>query len=140
MRLISAVFLCLLIGPRSLAAETPVSEKYHPLFAMDGAYAPGSTMEGYMYAYRAENVATAIKRWESFLTDNSDKTESTSFEDLTDLTLIRQAHYELMRLYYLKGKTTEADKLLKKATELVVYSAPEPGAAKRWCRTHRYCE
>ncbi len=140
MRLTSTAFLCFLIAQPGLAAETPGPDKYAPLFPMDCTYAPGSIMESYINAYRAESIDTAIKRWEAFLKDNSTKTESASFEDLTDLILIRQAHYELMRLYYLKGRTAEADKLLKKATELVVYSAPEPGAAKRWCRTHRYCE
>lgn len=136
---ISVVFLCVLIGQPSLAAEIP-EVRYVPLFTMDATYEPGSVTESYIKAYRARTVDTAIKQWELFLKENAGKTESSSFEDLTDLTLIRQAHYELMRLYYFKGRTVEADTLLKRANELVVYTAPEPGAAKRWCRTYGYCE
>jgi hypothetical protein len=45
-----------------------------------------------------------------------------------------------MRLYYLGGRIAEADKILKKADDLVVYSVPDIWEARTWCKRHNYCK
>lgn len=121
-----------------LAGDGTGSEKYAPLFEVDVAYEPGTVTDHYMKAYRSPTQKIAIQQWEAFLAEHVPY-EPATIEDMTDLTLIRLAHFELMRLYYLSGRNSDADKLLKKANELVVYSSPEQGEAKRWCRIHGYC-
>jgi hypothetical protein len=88
-------------------------------------------------ASRSPTVEIAIKRWESFLGDYA---EDESIEDITDMTLLRQAHFELMRLYYQKGRIAEADGLLKKADDFAAFSVPESDKAKLWCNQNKYCD
>jgi DNA-binding SARP family transcriptional activator len=59
----------------------------------------------YLLAYRSSTSEVAIKRWEKFLDEYANDGES--IEDLTELILLRQAHYELMRLYYQNGRIKE---------------------------------
>lgn len=139
MHLRAALLLGVLVSLPSLAGEGPASEKYVPLFDVDVAYEPGTITDEYMKAYRSQNRETAIKEWEKFLAENV-LTEPPEFADVTDLTLIRQAHYELVRLYYLVGRSGDADKLLIKANDIVVFMAPEPGEAKKWCIIRGYCK
>jgi len=134
-----AILLVILISLPSFAGEGPGSEKYVPLFEADVAFEPGTISEKYMKAYRSQNRETAIQEWEKFLVENV-ITEPPEFTDVTDLTLIRQAHYELVRLYYLVGRSADADKTLIKANDIVVFLAPEPEEGKKWCRIHGYCK
>ena len=139
MLLRTATLLFILVSLPSLANEGPGSEKYTPLFEADVAFEPGTITEKYMKAYRSQNRETAIQEWESFLAEN-DITKPPDFVDVTDLTLIRQAHYELVRLYYLVGRSADADKILIKANDIVVFLAPEPEEGKKWCRVRGYCK
>lgn len=139
MHLRAALFLCVWVSLSAFAGEDVSAEKYVPLFEVDVAYEPGTVTDDYMKAYRSPNQNIAIQRWEAFLSEHV-QSEPATIEDMTDLVLIRQAHYELMRLYYLAGRAADADKLLIKANDLVVYSSPEPGEAKRWCRRYGYCQ
>lgn len=138
MRLITVALLSFLAAP-IVAAKDVAQEKYEPLYEMDAAYEPSSITESYMKAYRSPTVDGAIDAWKEFIEANS-YDEEPEVSDLTDLTLIRQAHYELVRLYYINGRKADADSLLKKANELTVFSSPEPGEGKKWCRTHGYCQ
>jgi len=135
---IVAVFLGVLVSQTAMAGEASDTQKYVPLFEVDMVYEPGTVTESYMKAYQSPSRGTAIKQWEAFLAKYA-QNDPPTFEDITEQTLLRQAHYELMRLYYLGGRTAEADKILKKADDLVVYSVPDTLEARRWCKRHNYC-
>lgn len=139
MHLRAVILFSLCVSFPVFAGEGSVAEKYVPLFEVDVAYDPGTVTDDYMNAYRSPTQDIAIQKWEAFLSEHV-QSEPATIDDMTDLTLIRQAHYELMRLYYLSGRAADADELLKKANDLVVYSSPEPGEAKRWCRRYGYCK
>ena len=139
MQLIAAIFLGMLVSLPAFASEVAGTEKYVPLFEVDNPYEPGTVTEGYMKAYNSKTREAAIPQWEAFLAEYV-QNEPPSFEDVTDLTLIRQAHYELMRLYYLAGRLADADKILIKAHDIAVFMAPEAGEAKKWCRIRGYCK
>ncbi len=135
---IVAVLLSVLASHTAIAGEASDKQQYVPLFVVDMAHEPGTMSENYMKAYHSPSRYTAIQQWEAFLAEYV-KNDTPTFEDITDQTLLRQAHYELMRLYYLAGRTTEADKILKKADDLVVYSVPDASEARRWCKRRNYC-
>jgi len=133
-----AVLLSFLAAHIAIAGEASDKQQYVPLFVVDMAHEPGTMTENYMKAYHSPTRDTAIMQWEAFLAEYV-QNDTPTFEDITDQTLLRQAHYELMRLYYLGGRTTEADKLLKKADDLVVYTVPVSLEARRWCKRRNYC-
>lgn len=138
MHFIAAVFLGFLVSHIAIAGEASDTQEFVPIFEVDMEYEPGTVTESYMKAYQSPTRATAIKQWEAFLAEYA-QNDPPTFEDITDQTLLRQAHYELMRLYYLEGRIAEADKILKKADNLVVYSVPDTLEARRWCKRHNYC-
>lgn len=113
------------------------SNKYMPAFDVKLDTKTSPIVGAYLNASRSPTAEIAIKRWESFLGDYA---ENEFIEDLTDLTLLRQAHFELMRLYYQKGRIAEADGLLKKADDFATFSVPEPDKAKLWCNQNKYCD
>jgi len=133
-----AIALSVLISHTAISGVASDKTQYVPLFEVDMAHEPGTIAESYMKAYHSPTRDTAIKQWEAFLAEYV-QNEPPTFEDITDQTLLRQAHYELMRLYYLDGRIAEADKILKKADDLVVYSVPDSIEARRWCKRHNYC-
>lgn len=129
-----------LVGLASFGAVTAyggADEKYKPLFEVKLSPDSGEVVAAYLRAYRSPMPVVAIQRWEAFL---SEYAGDTSIGDLTELTLLRQAHLELMRLYYQNGRVKEADRLLKKADDYAVFSVPEPTKAQLWCRQNKYCE
>ena len=117
------------------AAES-AADKYQPAFSIEGLSASGGLMDAYARAANSPTSAAAISGWQGFLQafDIGD-----GAEDLTALTLIRQARYELMRLYYLVRRRAEGDALLKTIDEMTVYSTPNPTAAEQWCNQRGYC-
>lgn len=119
------------------AEDVSSSVKYRPVFEVKLPPDTSALVAAYLQAYRSSTPEVAIKRWESFLDEYA---VGESIEDITDLTLLRQAHLELMRLYYRKGRVQDGDRVLKKADDYATYSMPEPAKARRWCRENKYCE
>ena len=134
-----AVAICavLLHAPFLAAADPTVAPKYKPVFEIGLDPDASSIVAAYVHASQSPNPDIAMKRWERFI---SEYAEDPAPEDITDLTLLRQAHFELMRLYYRKGRVKEADRLLKKADDYAVYSVPEPAAAEQWCKENKFCQ
>ena len=133
-----ALVLSVFLGTPTIAA----SIAYEPLFPLDSTLASsprGTVMGDYAIAQSSENPKVAMARWGKFLDDHT-YGEPVEFDDLTHLYFVRQAHYELMRLYYIHGRTDEADSLLRQVQGLTVYS-PRPigGDPTRWCKTNGYC-
>lgn len=119
------------------ASEVSTQIKYKPAFSVNLDAKTSPIVAAYLNASRSTTPEVAIKRWEAFLEEYA---EDESIEDITDMTLLRQAHFELMRLYYQKGRIAEADGLLKKADDFAAFSVPEPDKAKLWCNQNKYCE
>ena len=131
-----------ILGSTSLTTLTMADEGkpagvYRPAFQVDLAVAPGTVTAAYLKAAKSVTPELAIKRWEAFLREYG---EDNSIEDLTDITLIRQAHLELMRLYYTKGRTRDGDRLLEKANSYAIYSVPTPAQGEQWCRENKFCK
>lgn len=139
MRLELKALVCLLLVA-SVNPSAASKEPYLPLYDVDPTSAPSALMKSYMRAYNARDRESAIREWERFIREYAKSSDMTSFQDATDLSLVRQAHNELMRLYYIVGRTADADSLLMAADKLVIYSAPAPQEAELWCRKHRYCD
>ena len=135
-RLIFLIVICVAQSGVSFADELP-GIKYKPVFEVQLKANTSPIVAAYLHAYHTSSPEIAIKRWEAFLEEYA---ADDSIEDITDLTLIRQANFELMRLYYQNGKITEADALLKKSDDYVAFSMPEPEKARMWCRQNQYCE
>ena len=91
--------------------QSSPAEAYQPLFSASSAKTMGLVGESYAKAASSTSVAEAIERWQHFLAEYANGEPA----DLTELTLIRQAHFELARLYYLGGRTSDADHLMRKA-------------------------
>lgn len=136
-RLIFLAAICMAQVGVSFAAEELPGVKYKPVFEMQMSANTSAVVAAYLHAYRSSSPEIAIKRWEALLEEYA---ADDSIEDITDLTLIRQANFELMRLYYQNGKFAEADKLLKKSDDYMAFSMPEPEKARMWCRQNQYCE
>lgn len=132
-----AIFAIALTSAAPAADETS-GAKYMPAFVMKFPAASSLIVAAYRLAYRSSTSAVAVKRWEKFLDEYANNGES--IEDMTDLILLRQAHFELMRLYYQAGRIKEGDRLLKKAEDFAVYSVPEPSQGISWCKENKYCE
>ena len=135
-RLILLIFISVAQAGISFAEELP-GVKYKPVFEVQLHANTSPIVAAYLHANHSSSPETAIKRWEAFLEEYA---ADDSIEDITDLTLIRQANFELMRLYYQNGKIVEADKLLKKSDDYTAFSMPEPEKARMWCRQNEYCE
>jgi hypothetical protein len=136
-RAIGVAIASVALSTTAPAADGTTGEKYKPVFEVRLAANSGAIVAAYLRAYRSPTSEVAIKRWENFLGKYA---EDDSIEDITGLTLLRQAHLELMRLYYQKGRVKEADRLLKKANDYLVYSVPEPAKAESWCKANNFCE
>jgi hypothetical protein len=134
---LAAVIASLALALDVAAGENTADGKYKPAFEMTLPATSGTIVADYRRAYRSATAQMAVKRWEEFLRKYGD---GESIEDITDLTLLRQASYELMRLYYQMGRSEEADILLRKAADYATYSIPEPAKAKQWCETNKFCE
>jgi tetratricopeptide (TPR) repeat protein len=137
MRVIALAIAYLALTAVASAADGTTGGKYRPVFEVKLSQDAGALVASYLRAYRSPTPEVAVKRWEKFLKEYAD---SESIEDMTDLTLLRQGHLELMRLYYQKGRIEEADQLLKKANDYATYSVPEPPDGQRWCKVNKYCE
>ena len=137
LRVVALAFLYLAVAGTTSAVDETTSGKYRPVFEVKLYPDAGSLVAAYLRAYRSPTSEVAVKRWEKFIKEYA---EIDSIEDMTDLTLLRQAHLELMRLYYQKGRVEEADRLLKKANDYTAYSVPEPANGQHWCKTNKYCE
>ena len=96
------------------------AESYQPLFSASPAKSMGLVGASYAKAAGSTSAKEAIERWQAFLAEYANGEPG----DLTELTLIHQAHFELARLYYLSGRTSEADKLIRKADEYTVEATP----------------
>lgn len=130
------LFSCLFSGPVQ-AAE---SNKYTPLFVVDLPYdasSGGNVVSDYMKASLSKTDKEALVAWEAFAKQYTDMDD---IEDLTSLVLMRQASFELARLYYLVGRSADGDREIKRASEITAYSAPDPDQARRWCRSNNHCD
>jgi len=136
-RLVLLAAIVCLATIAEVSADGASSKKYKPVFEVKLTPDSGELVADCLRAYRSSTPAVAIQRWEAFLGKYAG---DLSIGDLTELTLLRQAHLELMRLYYQQGRVTEADTLLKKAEDYEVFSVPEPAKAQQWCGQNKYCE
>jgi len=112
---------------------------YKPLFSVHLPFDPsakGNVITDYMAAMGSTSITEAKKQWEKFSEDHS----GTDYEDLTDLTLFRQAAFELARIYYLLGDKTKGDQEMMKAYNIVAYEIPDEDKARQWCRSNKYCD
>jgi len=119
------------------AAET---SKYTPLFIVDLPYdasSSGNVVSDYMKASTSKTNKEALVAWEAFAKQYTDMDE---IEDLTSLVLMRQASFELARLYYVVGRSADGDHEIKRASEITAYSVPDPDQARRWCRSNNHCD
>jgi hypothetical protein len=129
--------LLVLLTGNANASDASMPDKYKPAFNVNLDAKTSPIVAAYLNASHSPAAEIAIKRWEAFLGEYE---ADESIEDITDMTLLRQAHFELMRLYYQKGRTVEADGLLKKADDFTAFSVPEPEKAKLWCNQNKYCD
>jgi len=115
------------------------AEEYKPVFQSAlPAQLDNTLVSEYKSASQSKNINMAITAWENFLTQYS-YTEPAEIGDLTDLIFIRQAHFELARLYYLNGNVVGGDKLINEISNFNVYSSPEISNGKKWCTLEGYC-
>jgi hypothetical protein len=135
---VALAVIAIALSVHAYAADPSTRARYKPALEVDLDAQAGAIAAAYLHANRSTNPDEAIDRWKKFLAEYANGGQS--IEDLTELTFVRQAHLELMRLYYLKGRIKEADNLLRKAEDYVVYSVPQPAAAEHWCRTNKYCD
>ena len=130
------VFLLPVFFPAPLTAAGP--DSYKPLFEVNLPYDAGSTgnvVTEYMKATKSKTQKEALTAWEAFKEEYPDD----SVEDITSLTLVRQASFELARLYYLANRPADGDREIKRASEITAYDVPEPDQARTWCRNNNYC-
>lgn len=86
------------IGSLALASvaaseDRSPSVKYRPVFEVKLSPDTSALVAAYLDAYRSSTSEVALKRWETFLEEYA---VGESIEDITDLTLLRQAHLELL--------------------------------------------
>ncbi len=117
-KFVAAVLAGLLVSCAPKHDSTVAS--YQPLFSANAAKSMGLVGGSYAKAASSTSAKEAIERWQGFLAEYANGEPG----DLTELTLVRQAHFELARLYYLSGRTSEADQLIRKADEYTVEATP----------------
>ncbi len=116
------------------------SDDYTPLFDHQSNNEINHTLLGdYKKATESKDIRSATKNWEEFLYNYS-YGAPVDFEDLTHLIYVRQAHFELARLYYLQKSIKKADALIIKASSFTVYSRPQLNNGARWCILQGYCK
>jgi len=135
MRICATFAACAICGDAS-ALDQGRPERYAPVFDVDLAASGKGIVAAYLLAYRSPTREIAIVRWKKIIEEFGG---DMAVDDLTDLMLLRQAYLELMRLHYQDGRTAEADTLLKKANDYLVYSTPEASKAQAWCKKNDYC-
>ena|SRR5258705_12990816 len=120
---VSRIFVAVALGALLLSC-TPKRETsaapYQPLFSASAAKSMGLVGKSYANAASSPSATVAMGRWKAFLAEYANGEPG----DLTELTLVRQAHFELARLYYLNGQASEADQLMRKAEDYTVEAAP----------------
>jgi len=115
-------------------------EEYKPIFPTGlPAQSKNSILNEYENAASSRSVKIAISAWEAFLAEYT-YGDPSQVEDLTALLFIRQAHFELARLYYLQGNIISGDDLMRQINGFNIYSSPEISNGKRWCKTEGYCQ
>jgi DNA-binding SARP family transcriptional activator len=134
---VAAAIVVIALTSAAPAADGTSGAKYKPAFVVKFPADSSPIVAAYLLAYRSSTSEVAIKRWEKL---DEYANDGESIEDLTELILLRQAHYELMRLYYQNGRIKEGNRLLKKAENFTAYSVPEPSQAISWCKENKYCE
>ena len=91
---------------RSQSAGT----RYKPIYPADGSYTkfePGTILYDYNRAAASPDMATAEQRWNKYLQDHRQAQDGFSRNYLLS------AKFELMRVYYLQGKSPKGDMLLR---------------------------
>jgi hypothetical protein len=135
-------FLLAALSSLPLSSTAEETSTYRPLYAVDIPFDPaakGTILSDYMYAYNSKTTEEALKRWEAFSRTHLEDPD-TEIDDLTALTLLRQAAYELARLYYLTGSARRGDEQLLKAENLVVYTMPNKEQGRTWCQSNGFCK
>lgn len=136
-RLVALATAAVAVAAPAADGEATPGGNYKPAFGVGLPPTSSEIVADYIRASRSPTPDVAVKRWREFLRKWAD---DASIEDMTELTLLRQAHFELMRLYYQMGHAREADILLRKADDYAVYSVPEPAKARQWCQTNKFCD
>lgn len=123
-----ACMLAPLIFAGCMPSSSPVS--VDPGHAADRRYAPvyatkqkpteqdkrGTAKGDFLWAAESTTLAVAASRWEEFLrTHNPHDGE---LEDAFQANQVAAAKYELMRVYYLLGRTDQGDRLLRELDPL----------------------
>lgn len=116
------------------------SDQYEALFEIDmPEQISNGLLRDYVNATESLNEIIAISNWETYIKKYA-YNGPYEVEDLTHLVFVRQAHFELARLYYMHNKSAAADAILKIANEFVVYTSPELSNGKKWCKVEGYCQ
>ena len=101
--------------------QTSVSQPaYRPFYAMPRAataQARGTLKGDFDWAASAPTLEEATTRWTAFL--RAHEPADGEFEDGFQRNHVRAAQYELMRVLYLRGHTTEGDTLLTKLEDVL---------------------
>ena len=134
MRVCATVAAYIICSGASALDQAP--QKYAPVFEVEFAPSGKELVAAYLSAYHSPTREIAVSRWNKFIEEFGG---DITVDDLTDLVLLRQAYLELMRLYYQDGRIAEADRLLRKANDYIVYSTPEASKAHAWCKKNDYC-
>ena len=86
------------------------SARYTPIYPIDKSYTKfeeGTILYDYNWAAASPNMATAQQRWNKYLQDHQQA------EDGFSKNYLISAKFELMRVYYLQGKSPKGDMLLR---------------------------
>lgn len=130
-KLLNGIVVTCLLAMTTPALALDMSKPYKPLFEVK-LRAKSGIAGDYMNAYRSLSVGAAIQNWEAF---SKRYAVSENIESLTSLVLIRQAAYELARLYYLADEVKKGDEQMIRATEITAYQVKSIGN-KFWCRSN----
>lgn len=130
-KLLNGIVVACMLAVATPALALDMSKPYKPLFEVKLRAKTGIVAD-YMNAYRSLSIGAAIQNWQAFSKRYS---ASENIESLTSLVLIRQAAYELARLYYLNDQVKEGDAQMIHATEITAYQVKSIGN-KFWCRSN----
>jgi len=132
-------FLTILIVSAFLIPSA-FAEEYKPIFQLDlPVQLENTLLNSYKSASQSSNINMATEAWKRFLAEYS-YDDPSEVGDLTALIFIRQAHFELARLYYIKGNVVGGDSIIKKINDFNIYTSPEINNGKKWCDLEGYCQ
>lgn len=109
------LLLLLLVMQACSRTEAPYAPLFQDAVAAAKAQPGGPIAEAFAAAGSATTQNDAARRWEAFLKQYPPNGE---MEDAVERRYVDAARFELIRVYYLLGRTREADALLDAADPL----------------------